>query len=132
MGSSPDHAPTTVLKPLSQANREPGREVIFAVVTLLHAVLKPLTRRDWRNQDKVPSTGGVVLVANHISNVDPLVIGQYLAFSGRWPRFLAKASLFRVPVLGAVLRGCGQIPVQRGSAAARDALSAAVAAVRAR
>ncbi|MFL6025368.1 MAG: lysophospholipid acyltransferase family protein [Friedmanniella sp.] len=130
MGGGPGHASTTVLKPLSQANREPGREVIFAVVTLLHAVLKPFTRRDWRNQDKVPSTGGVVFVANHISNVDPLVIGQYLAFSGRWPRFLAKASLFRVPVLGAVLRGCGQIPVQRGSAAAKDALSAAVAAVR--
>ena len=130
MGGGPVDAPTTVLRPLSQANREPGREVIFGVVTLLHTVLKPLTKRDWRHQEKVPQTGGVVFVANHISNVDPLAIGQYLAFSGRWPRFLAKASLFRVPVLRAVLRGCAQIPVQRGSAAAKDALSAAVAAVR--
>jgi 1-acyl-sn-glycerol-3-phosphate acyltransferase len=130
MGGGRGDTSTTVLQPLSRANREPGREVIFGVVTLLHAVLKPLTKRDWRHQEKVPQTGGVVLVVNHISNVDPLAIGQYVAFSGRWPRFLAKASLFGVPVLGAVLRGCAQIPVQRGSAAARDALSAAVAAVR--
>jgi 1-acyl-sn-glycerol-3-phosphate acyltransferase len=129
MSGGPASTPTTVLRPLSEANREPGREVIFNVVSLLHAVLRPLTKRDWRHQEKVPQTGGVVFVVNHISNVDPLAIGQYLAFSGRWPRFLAKASLFQVPVLRAVLRGCAQIPVQRGSAAAKDALSAAVAAV---
>jgi 1-acyl-sn-glycerol-3-phosphate acyltransferase len=129
MSGGPASTPTTVLRPLSEANREPGREVIFSVVSLLHAVLRPLTKRDWRHQEKVPQTGGVVFVVNHISNVDPLAIGQYLAFSGRWPRFLAKASLFQVPVLRAVLRGCAQIPVQRGSAAAKDALSAAVAAV---
>ena len=130
MSGGPAGTPTTVVKPLAEANREPGREVIFGVVSLLHAVFKPLTKRDWRHQEKVPQTGGVVFVANHISNVDPLALGQYLAFSGRWPRFLAKASLFRVPVLRAVLRGCGQIPVERGTAAAKDALSAAVAAVR--
>jgi len=130
MGGDPGGGSTTVLKPLSQANREPGRRVIFGVVTVLHGLLKPFTRRDWRHQEKVPEAGGVVFVVNHISNVDPLVVGQFLAFSGRWPRFLAKASLFEVPLLGSVLRGCGQIPVQRGSAAAKDALSAAVEAVR--
>ena len=61
---------------------------------LLHPIMRPLTRRDWRDQDKVPQTGGVIFVANHISNADPLALGQFLAFSGRWPRFLAKASLF--------------------------------------
>ncbi len=114
---------------LAQVNREPGRGVIFAVVTLLNLVLRPLTHRDWRDQDKIPQTGGVILVANHISNADPLALGQFVAFSGRWPRFLAKASLFRVPVVGAVLRACGQIPVERQSAQSADALTAAVAAV---
>ena len=114
---------------LARVNREPGREVIVVVVTLLDLVLRPLTRRDWRAQDKVPQTGGVVFVANHISNADPLALGQFLAFSGRWPRFLAKASLFRVPVVGAVIRACGQIPVERRSAQSADALVAAVAAV---
>src|SRR6478752_10516252 len=79
---------------LSKANTEPGSKTIFAVVTLLNAVLRPLTRRDWRGTEKLPKTGGVVVVANHISNADPLALGQFLAYSGRWPRFLAKASLF--------------------------------------
>jgi 1-acyl-sn-glycerol-3-phosphate acyltransferase len=114
---------------LAQVNREPGRGTIFAVVTLLDLVARPLTRRDWRGQDKIPQTGGVVFVVNHISNADPIALGQFLAFSGRWPRFLAKASLFRVPMLGPILRRCGQIPVQRQSARSADALLAAVEAV---
>ena len=114
---------------LAQVNREPGRGMIFGVVTLLNAVVRPLTRRDWRAQEKVPQTGGVIFVANHISNADPIALGQFLAFSGRWPRFLAKASLFGVPGLGRILRACGQIPVQRQSARSADALLAAVQGV---
>ena len=114
---------------LAQVNREPGRGTIFAVVTVLDALVRPLTRRDWRASDKIPQTGGVIFVVNHISNADPLALGQFLAFSGRWPRFLAKASLFAVPVLGRILRACGQIPVQRQSAKSADALHAAVEAV---
>lgn len=125
----PQRADTTVLRPLSQANHEPGGEHIATVVRLLHLLVRPLTRRDWRGQAKVPLTGGVVFVVNHISNVDPLAVGQFMAYSGRWPRFLAKASLFRVPVLGRVLRACGQIPVQRGSRLSANAVVAAEDAV---
>jgi 1-acyl-sn-glycerol-3-phosphate acyltransferase len=122
-------APSITTRSLAQVNREPGRGTIFGVVTLLNAIVRPLTRRDWRAQEKVPQTGGVIFVVNHISNADPLALGQFLAFSGRWPRFLAKASLFRVPVMGRILRACGQIPVQRQSAKSADALVAAVEAV---
>jgi 1-acyl-sn-glycerol-3-phosphate acyltransferase len=122
-------AASAAARSLAQVNREPGRGTIFGVVTLLNLLLRPVTKRDWRAQEKVPQTGGVVFVVNHISNADPLALGQFVAFSGRWPRFLAKASLFRVPVVGHVLRACGQIPVQRQSAKSADALLAAVAAV---
>ena len=128
MAKSTD-APATALQPLAQANAEPGERAIYWTVRLLDAVARPLTHRDWRQQERLPRTGGVVVVANHISHVDPIALGQYVAFSGRWPRFLAKASLFRVPVVGAVIRACGQIPVQRRSAAAKDALAATVVAV---
>ena len=74
-------------------------------------------------------TGGVVVVANHISNADPLALGQFLAYSGRWPRFLAKASLFKVPVVGGILRACGQLPVERNSTRSGEGLAAAVEAV---
>ena len=130
MGDARDQEPRTALPPLAQANAEPGGRTIFGVVSLLHALIRPLTHRDWRDQHKIPAEGGVVLVVNHISNVDPLAVGQFVAFSGRWPRFLAKESLFRIPVVGAVIRACGQIPVRRGTAAAQDALTAAVVAVR--
>ena len=122
-------ADRSVARSLAQVNREPGRGTIFAVVTVLNALVRPLTRRDWRAQDKVPQTGGVIFVVNHISNADPIALGQFLAFSGRWPRFLAKASLFGVPLVGRILRACGQIPVQRQSAKSADALLAAVEAV---
>ncbi|HZA71691.1 MAG TPA: lysophospholipid acyltransferase family protein [Propionibacteriaceae bacterium] len=114
---------------LAHVNTEPGRSTISAVVTLLNLFVRPLTRRDWRGQDKIPQTGGVIFVANHISNADPIALAQFLAFSGRWPRFLAKASLFRVPGLGLILRRCGQIPVQRQSTKSADALLAAAEAV---
>jgi 1-acyl-sn-glycerol-3-phosphate acyltransferase len=122
-------APSSTARSLARVNREPGRGTIFGVITLLNLVLRPLTRRDWRAQEKVPQTGGVIFVVNHISNADPLALGQFLAFSGRWPRFLAKESLFRVPVMGRIIRACGQIPVQRQSARSADALQAAVEAV---
>jgi hypothetical protein len=66
----------TELRPLSEVNREPGGQTISTVVRIVHAVIKPLTKRDWRYQDKVPQTGGAIFVANHISNADPLAVGQ--------------------------------------------------------
>jgi 1-acyl-sn-glycerol-3-phosphate acyltransferase len=119
----------TVLRPLSQVNQEPGGQTISAVVRILNAILRPLTKRDWRYQDKVPQIGGVIFVANHISNADPLAVGQFLAFSGRWPRFLAKESLFEIPVVGRLIAACGQIPVQRESAQSKDALIVAAQAI---
>ena len=111
MARTPARGTATVLLPLSEANHEPGGQTIAGVVRLLHAIIRPLTKRDWRDQEKLPQTGGLVVVANHISNVDPFSLGQFIAFSGRWPRFLGKASVFKVPVVGAILKAAGQIPV---------------------
>ena len=71
------------------------RQTISTVVRILNTIMRPLTKRDWRHQDKVPQTGGVIFVANHISNADPLAVGQFLAFSGRWPRFWRKRQYSR-------------------------------------
>ena len=64
----------------------------------------------------LPKTGPFVLSPNHYSNIDPLIMGWAVWRLGRAPRFLAKASLFRVPVVGFALRRSGQIPVERGGA----------------
>ena len=69
----------------------------------------------------MPQTGGVIFVANHISNADPLAVGQFPGVLGRWPRFLAKASVFEIPLVGRIIAARGQIPVQRASTHSKDA-----------
>jgi 1-acyl-sn-glycerol-3-phosphate acyltransferase len=84
----------------------------------------------YRGVENLPSTGGAILVANHISYADPVVIGRFVYDAGRLPRYLAKDGLFDVPVVGTVLRGMGQVPVHRGGPDAQRALTSAVAALR--
>jgi 1-acyl-sn-glycerol-3-phosphate acyltransferase len=69
-----------------------------------------------RDGHKLPATGPFILAPNHHSNIDPVVTAIAVWRQGRAPRFLAKASLFRIPVVGALLRSVGQIPVERGGA----------------
>ena len=73
----------------------------------------------------LPKQGPFILAPNHHSEVDPLLIGIATWYSGRLPRFMAKESLFRIPVIGALLRWTGQIPVSRdprkGNQSALDA-----------
>jgi 1-acyl-sn-glycerol-3-phosphate acyltransferase len=110
------------------ARQKLGWAFAFCVV-VLKPLLTMLTRRDWRDTDKLPSTGGCVLVANHVSHVDPLTYAHFVYDSGRLPRYLAKAEVMDVPVLGAVLKSAGQIPVYRQSRTASEAFGAAVAAI---
>jgi 1-acyl-sn-glycerol-3-phosphate acyltransferase len=60
-----------------------------------------------------PPTGPVVVVSNHVSYLDPLVVGSALR---RRVAFMAKEELFRLPVLGAWVTACGGFPVRRGEA----------------
>ncbi|MDQ1287509.1 MAG: hypothetical protein QG622_1074 [Actinomycetota bacterium] len=93
--------------------------------------LTHLTRRDWRGVDHLPKDGGFVVCCNHLSYLDPFTLAHFLFDGGSPPRFLAKDSLFRIPLLGRIVRGAGQIPVFRDSVDAGKAFSAAVTAVEA-
>jgi 1-acyl-sn-glycerol-3-phosphate acyltransferase len=110
------------------ARRRLGWAFAFCVAVVRPSMLL-LTRRDWRGGGKLPATGGCVLVANHISHLDPLTYAHFVYDNGRLPRFLAKAEVMDVPVLGAILRSAGQIPVYRQSRTASESFRAAVAAV---
>ncbi|MEY4458401.1 MAG: hypothetical protein RIS25_994 [Actinomycetota bacterium] len=63
--------------------------------------------------ENIPKTGSFILAPCHYSAIDPVIMGLAAWKSGRVPRFMAKASLFRVPVLGSILRWLGQVPVER-------------------
>lgn len=76
-------------------------------------VFRFTARYHWHGPNRVPEDGAFVLAPNHFTNIDPLVVGTAVYISKRAPRFLAKASLFRVPVFGKLMSGMGQIPVER-------------------
>lgn len=99
------------------------------------AIAKPplllLTRRRWRGGHHVPATGGCVLAANHISHLDPFTLAHFVYDQGRIVRFLAKAEVFAIPLLGRVARNAGQIPVHRLTPGAASSSVAATDAVRA-
>jgi 1-acyl-sn-glycerol-3-phosphate acyltransferase len=98
-------------------------------VAVLRPLLTVLTKRNWQNTDKLPKSGGLVLVANHISHLDPLTYAHFVYDNGRLPRYLAKAEVMDLPVLRVILKSAGQIPVYRQSRTASEAFRAAVAAV---
>jgi 1-acyl-sn-glycerol-3-phosphate acyltransferase len=100
----------------------------FAVMLVI-SVMTVWTKRRWTGQDKLPATGGVILVSNHLSHFDPLVVAHYVYANGRWPRFLGKASIWKVPVVGFLLRKTLQIPVERGSVEAVKSLDALIDAL---
>ncbi len=95
----------------------------------LAAVVVPLVgmfaRIEMRGVENLPREGAYVLAPNHNSEFDPLVIAVAVWRAGRAPRFLAKESLFKVPVLGAALRATGMVPVPRTSSSANQSIAAA-------
>lgn len=77
-----------------------------------------LARIRIRGGEHLPRKGAFVLSPNHYSEIDPLIVAVAVYRMGRLPRFMGKESLFRVPVLGWILRSTGMIPVARGGSAA--------------
>lgn len=114
---------------LATVNRAPSERLFRVLARTVAPLMRAITRQDWRGGDKVPRTGGVIVVANHISNFDPVALGHFLIWHGRWPRALAKSELWQVPVVGWLARSLGQIPVQRRTARAGESLTAAAAAL---
>ncbi|PZT76939.1 MULTISPECIES: lysophospholipid acyltransferase family protein [unclassified Streptomyces] len=88
-----------------------------------------LFKRDWRGMEHIPADGGFITAVNHNSYLDPLSYGHFQYNTGRVPRFLAKAGLFKGTFVGTMLRGTGQIPVYRETTNALDAFRAAVNAI---
>jgi 1-acyl-sn-glycerol-3-phosphate acyltransferase len=73
--------------------------------------------------------GPMILAANHISPFDPIVLAAACRTRRVAPRIMATGGLFRAPVVGAVMRGCGHIRVDRQTPNVGQALPAAAAAV---
>lgn len=66
-----------------------------------------------RGMEHIPPSGGGLMVVNHQSFLDPVLVGLPLA---RPISFLARDNLFRVPVLGWVLNNMYTMPINREAA----------------
>lgn len=99
--------------------------ITFVIIAgIARPLLNLMMSKKWEGLEKLPP-GGFIAAPNHCTEIDPLVVGHMLYNQKRAPHFLAKAGLFKVPVLGAVLRATKQIPVERSTAGANRALQLA-------
>jgi 1-acyl-sn-glycerol-3-phosphate acyltransferase len=81
-------------------------------------------RFDVRGAENIPTSGGGVVAGNHIGFLDFTFIGYAARSRGRNIRFMAKRTVFDLPVVGSLMRAMGHIPVDRqdGWSAARIGL----------
>jgi 1-acyl-sn-glycerol-3-phosphate acyltransferase len=79
--------------------------------------------------ETLPTDGPLLVVGNHDSHWDPLMVGM-AAVKRRQIRALAKAELWDVKGLGPILHGMGQVPIKRGSGD-KEALAKAIETLRA-
>ncbi len=91
---------------------------------MLYTFLKPIAvalmrlffRLEARGREHVPREGALLLVSNHVSVLDPPLVG------GAAPRklyFLAKEELFRVPIFGRLIHAVNARPVRRDGSDSR-------------
>ncbi|WP_433799419.1 lysophospholipid acyltransferase family protein [Actinomycetospora sp. CA-084318] len=127
-----DGSPTTpapMPRDVARRRREPGGPWVFLAALVFYPLTWWLARRRMVGLEQVPAEGPALLVSNHISYLDPVYTAVFVHRARRVPRFLAKDSLWRVPVFGRIMAGSRQIPVARGSRDAGASLAAAEAAL---
>jgi 1-acyl-sn-glycerol-3-phosphate acyltransferase len=106
--------------------REPTRT--YRVAMAVNLPVARWGRLEVSGVETLPASGPVLLVGNHDSHWDPVMIG-FAARKRRMIRALAKSQLWDVKGLAPVLNGMGQIPIVRGAGDAQ-ALANAVEALR--
>jgi 1-acyl-sn-glycerol-3-phosphate acyltransferase len=109
--TSPRPAPANKSAPPTPPKQTPDTYWLLEGATLL--LLNALGGLYVQGEENVPAIGPVLMVSNHISYLDPVSIGDA---SPRRVVFMAKAELFKNPVLGFLLRGVDSFPVRRGEA----------------
>jgi len=99
-------------------------------VALIYPLDAVLFRIRWYHLERMPEKGPVLIVINHVSQIDTVLMARLIWQTGRIPRFMIKSGVFELPVVGAIMRGSKQIPVERGTQDAVKSLEAATEALR--
>jgi len=91
------------------------QKLIYQLVSKLFVL--PIYKFEFRGHligiENIPQKNAFIMVSNHGSLLDPPLLGHAL---GRNISFMAKSELFKIPLLGFVIKACGAYPVKRGIA----------------
>ncbi|OZM57256.1 1-acyl-sn-glycerol-3-phosphate acyltransferase [Lottiidibacillus patelloidae] len=79
--------------------------------SLFYTYFKLFNRVEAIGIENVPKEGGIVACSNHISALDPPLLGTMFP---RKVHFMAKAELFTIPILKSIIKAMGAFPVRRG------------------
>ena len=91
------------------------QRLIYQLVSKLFVlpIYKFVFKGQLMGRENIPQKDPFIMVTNHGSLLDPPLLGHAL---GRNISFMAKAELFKIPLLGSVIKACGAYPVKRGIA----------------
>ena len=91
------------------------QQLIYQLVSKLFVfpIYKFLFKGHLIGRENIPQKNSFIMVSNHGSLLDPPLLGHAL---GHNISFMAKAELFKIPLLGFVIKACGAYPVKRGIA----------------
>ena len=91
------------------------QKLIYQLVSklLVFPIYKFVFRGYLIGRENIPQKDSFIVVSNHGSLLDPPLLGHAL---GRNISFMAKAELFKIPLLGFIIKACGAYPVKRGIA----------------
>jgi 1-acyl-sn-glycerol-3-phosphate acyltransferase len=89
------------------------QKLIYQLVSNLFVlpIYKFVFRGQLIGRENIPQKNSYIMVSNHGSLLDPPLLGHAL---GRNISFMAKAELFKIPLLGSIIKACGAYPVKRG------------------
>ena len=89
------------------------QKLIYQLVSKLFVlpIYNFLFRGHLIGRENIPQKNSFIMVSNHGSLLDPPLLGHAL---GRQISFMAKAELFKIPILGFIIKACGAYPVKRG------------------
>jgi 1-acyl-sn-glycerol-3-phosphate acyltransferase len=89
------------------------QKLIYQLVSKLFVlpIYKFAFRGNLIGRENIPQKNSFIMVSNHGSLLDPPFLGHAL---GRNISFMAKAELFKIPLLGFIIKACGAYPVKRG------------------
>lgn len=79
--------------------------------SIVRGLFRIIYRVEVEGLDKIPADKEFIVAPNHLSNLDPPMLGVFLPLR---MSYMAKEELFRIPIFGGLIKALGAFPVKRG------------------